>query len=69
MDKDVLEKMAKQKFILGVRNSITHQRLIVKRPETLKDAIEFARLSEVAGNTARGNHPPSNKNDFVAMPF
>ena len=43
--------------------------MIVKRPENLKDAIEFARLSEVAGKTARGNPPPSNKNVFVAMPF
>ena len=45
------------------------ERLIVKRPEQLKDAIEFSRLSEVAGKTARGNPPPSNKNIFVAMPF
>ena len=49
MDDDVLEKMAKQQFILGVRNSITQERLIVKRLEKLKDAIEFAKLSEVAG--------------------
>ena len=41
----------------------------MKRPELLKDAIEFARLSEVAGKAARGNPPPSNKNVFVAMPF
>ena len=69
MDKDVLEEIAKQQFILKVRNSITRERLIVKRPEKLKDAIEFARLSEVAGKTARGNPPPSNKYVFVAMPF
>ena len=43
--------------------------MIVKRPEKLKDAIEFARLSEVAGKTARLNPPLSNKNVFVAMPF
>ena len=42
MDRNVLEEMAKQQFILGVRNSITRERLIVKRPEKLKDAIEFA---------------------------
>ena len=29
---DVLQEMAKQQFILGVRNSITRERLIVKRP-------------------------------------
>ena len=69
MDKNILEKITKQQFILGVRNSITLERLIVTRPEKLKDAIEFARLSEVAGKTARGNPPPSNKNVFVAMPF
>ena len=69
MDKDVLEEMAKQQFILGVRNYITRERLIVKRPEKLKDAIELARLSEVAGKIARGNPPPSNKNVFVAMKF
>ena len=69
MDKDVLEEMAEQQFILGVRNSITRERLIVKHPDKLKDAIEFARLSEVAVKTARGNPPPSNKNVFVAMPF
>ena len=69
MDKNILEKITKQQFILGVRNSITRERLIVKRPETLKDAIDFARLSEVAGRTARGNLPLSNNNVFVAMPF
>ena len=69
MDKDVLEEMAKQKFMLGVRNSITRERLIVKRLEKFKDAIEFARLSEVAGTTARGTSSPFNKNVFVAMPF
>ena len=69
MDKDVLEKMAKQQFILVVRNSITREKLIVKRPEKLKDAIEFAKLSEVAGKTARGNPTPSNKNVFVVMLF
>ena len=69
INKDVLEEMVKQQFILGIRNSITRERLIVKRPEKLKDAIQFARLFEVAGKTSRGNPPPSNKNVFVAMPF
>ena len=69
MDENVLEEMAKQQFILSVRNAITRERLIVKHLIKLKDAIEFARLSEVAGKTARGNPPPSNKNVFVAMPF
>ena len=69
MYEDVLEEMVKQQFILGVRNSITREILIVKLPENFKDAIEFARLSELAGRTARGNPPPSNKNVFVAMHF
>ena len=42
MDENVLEEIAKQQFILGVRNSITSERLIVKLPEKHKDAIEFA---------------------------
>ena len=69
MDEDVLEKMVKQKVLLGVKNSINRKRLIVKRPEKRTDAIEFARFSEVAGKTARGNPPPSNTNVIVAMPF
>ena len=55
--------------MLSARNSITCERLIVKRPAKLKETIEFERLSEVAGRTARGNLRPSNKNVFVAMPF
>ena len=39
MDKDVLEEMAKQEFIVGVKNSIICERLIVKRPVKLKAAI------------------------------
>ena len=69
MDEDVLEEMAKQQFILGVTNSITRDRLIVKRQGNLKNAIEFARLSELAEQTTRGYSPPANKNVFVAMPF
>ena len=61
INKDVLKEMAKQQFILEVRNSIPRERLIIKRPEKLKDTIEFARLSEVTGQTARSNPPPSNK--------
>ena len=61
INEDVLVEMAKQQFILGVRNSITCERLIVKRPEKLKDAIVFASLSEVAERPARGNPPPSHK--------
>ena len=69
MDEDVLEEMAKTQFILGVKFFINRERLIVKRPEKFKDAIEFARLSEEPGKTASGNPPPFNRNVFVAMPF
>ena len=68
MKEIILEKMAKQ-FILGVRNSITPEQLIVKRPVKLKNVIELARLYGVAGRTARSNPPPSNKNVFVPMLF
>ena len=34
-----LKEMAKQQWILGVRKSCTSERLIVKGPENLKDAI------------------------------
>ena len=63
---DVLEKMAIQPFILGIINSITREIFAVKLPENLKDAIEFARLSEVAEKTARGNPPLSNTIVFAA---
>ena len=52
MKENVLEEMAEQQLKIGVRNSITRERLIVKRLVKLKDAIEFSRLSEVAGRTA-----------------
>ena len=68
MDDNFVEKMAKHQFILGVRNPITRERLIVKRFEKLKDAIEFARLSEVAGFTAKCN-PSKFSNAFVTVPI
>ena len=61
MEEDVLEEMAKQQFILGVRNSFTRKKLIFQPFKKLKDAIEFARLSEVAGLTTKGNPPLFNK--------
>ena len=51
---DELEDMAKQQFVLGVRNNIIRLRLIVHRPKNIKDAIEYGRLLEVANRTVRG---------------
>ena len=69
MNENVLEEMAKHQFILGVKIFISRERFIVKRPETLKNAIEFAQLSEVDKKPAREKFPYSNKNNFVGMPF
>ena len=53
MNPEELDEMAKQQFILGIRNNIAHELLIVQRPTKLKDSIEYARLLEVAITTAR----------------
>ena len=55
MNGDEIEEMTKQQFILGVRNNIAREKLIIHRPDTLKNAIEYARLLEVASKTVRGN--------------
>ena len=44
MNKDVLEKMAKEQFIFGVSNSIARDKLIVKRLNKLNTAIKCAGL-------------------------
>ena len=67
MRENDLDNMAKQQFALGVRNAITRERLIVKRPERLKDAIEYARLSEVAGRTAKLSAPSNQKNIVASV--
>ena len=53
MNPEELDEMANQQFILGIRNNIVREQLIVHPPTKLKDAIEFARLLEVANTTAR----------------
>ena len=68
MGPDELEDMAKQQFILGVRNNIIRERLIVHRPKNMKDAIEYGRLLEVANRTARGAASPNVKGVFAAFP-
>ena len=45
MNPDELDELAKQQFILGLRNHFTREQLIVQRPTKLKDAIEYARLA------------------------
>ena len=59
--------MAKQQFILGVRNNIIRERLIVNRPKNMKDAIEYGRLLEVANRTARGVASSNVKGVFAAF--
>lgn len=68
MNEAELEDMAKQQFILGVRNAITRERLIVHRPGNLKEAIEYGRLLEVANKTARNSAPSNAKNVFATVP-
>ena len=68
MGPDELEDMAKQQFILGVRNNIIRKRLIEHRPKNMKDAIEYGRLLEVANRTARGAASPNVKGVFAAFP-
>ena len=46
--------MSKQ-FVDGLRNANMHERLILKRPVTLIEAVHIARLSEIATSVARGN--------------
>jgi hypothetical protein len=60
-----VEDMAKQQFILGARNAVIRERLIVQRPANLKEAIEYGRLLEVANRTARGATYSSSKNIFA----
>lgn len=67
MHADELEDMAKQQFILGVRSNLMRERLIVKRPKNLREAIEYARLLEVANKTVRGSASSNIKNVFATM--
>ena len=67
MGSEELEDMAKQQFILGVRNNLIRERLIVHRPKNLKEAIEYGRLLEVANRTARGVSNPNVKGVFTAF--
>ena len=68
MNPEELDEMAKQQFILGIRNNIAFERLIVQRPTKLKDAIEYARLLEVANTTACYSSQASGENDHEEEP-
>ena len=67
MGPEELDDMAKQQFILGVRNNVMRERLIVHRPKNLKEAIEYGRLLEVANRTARGKASPNVRGVFAAF--
>ena len=51
----ILETLIIKQFVDGIRNANTRERLIVKRPATLTEAIHFAHLSEMATKVARSN--------------
>ena len=68
MGPEELEDMSKQQFILGVRNNIIRERLIVHRPKNLKEAFEYGRLLEVANRTARGVTSVNVKGVFTTIP-
>ena len=68
MNANELEEMAKQQFIMGVRNNAAREKLIVHRPANLKDAIEYGRLLEVASKTVRGCFGSGVKPIFATLP-
>ena len=53
--------MAKQQFLLAVRNNLMRERISVNRPKNLKEAIEYGRLLEVANWTVCGTANPNVK--------
>jgi hypothetical protein len=46
--KDALEELSIQRFIKGVRTPTTSQRIFLKDCKTLKEAVQYANLSEAA---------------------
>ena len=77
MNPKELVEMAKQQFILDIRNNLVREQLIVHRPTKLKDAIESARLLEVANTTAcyssqasgEDEHEEEPEDDYVLYGF
>ena len=68
MNADELEEMAHQQFILGVRNNVAREELIIYRPVSLRDAIEYGRLLEVAGRTVRLSGYNNVRSVFAGVP-
>ena len=68
MNPEELDEMAKQQFILGIRNNISRERLVIQRPTKLKDAIEYTRLLEVANTTARYSSQTSGEDEHEEEP-
>ena len=62
---DELEDIAKQQFILGVKNNIIRERIIVHCSTNTKDAIENGRLLEVANRIACGEASPNVRGVFA----
>ena len=68
MNPEELDEIAKQQYILGIRNNIARERLIIQRPTKLKDAMEYARLLEVANTTARYSSQASGEDEHDEKP-
>ena len=54
VETSILETLMIKLYVEGLRNSNTRERLIVKRPATVTEAVHFARLSEMVTRVARG---------------
>ena len=59
MGPEKLEDMAKQQFILGVRNNEMRERLSVHRFKNLKEAIGYGHHLEIVNRAARGAASPN----------
>ena len=68
MGREELGDMAKQQFILGVRNNLMRKRLIVHSPKNLYEVIKYKLLLELANRTDRGAASHYVKKVFAAFP-
>ena len=67
VQQDVLEILLIKQFIDGARDITTKERLMVKRPATLTEAVHFARLSEMAVTAARGSQSKASSVSSVSQ--
>lgn len=51
----MLDEIIKEQFILGVRNNVAYEKLIIHQPANFKDVIEYRRLLEVVNKTVLGS--------------